>query len=67
MQSEPSSFDTVGQHGEALPGAVSLFAVLFVAWLGVLILSGLRLTASEWLPMAAALALVTEVVIYRLR
>ena len=71
MQNEPSSFDFVCQHSERLVlRAVLVFAVLFATWLAIsLVVLGLLLhnPASTVLSAAAALAFVTEGVIYTLR
>ena len=69
MHDQPSSLESVVRHRERVLRAVYLYVILFVTWLYVLMLPaylGVWVPAGGLLPVAA-LALVTEVVIYRLR
>lgn len=70
MQNEPSSFESVSRHRERVLRAVYLYVILFVTWFFIFMLLVYLFgwfPGSEVLLKAAALALVTEGVIYRLR
>ena len=70
MQDEPNGLESVGRRRERVLGAVYLYVILFVTWffiLALLVYLGARFPAPGGLPIVAALALVTEGVIYRLR